>query len=66
MLQFTVPGTTGGGCANAIRKAVVAVPGITDVQADPPNRHLCVDGTVSADLIIRVLADVGCDASPSS
>ena len=66
MLQFTVPGMKCGGCANSVRKALVTVPGVTDIQADPPNRHLSVDGTVSPDLIIRALADAGYDASPSS
>ncbi|GAA4258452.1 hypothetical protein GBZ26_11705 [Azospirillum formosense] len=64
MLQFTVPGMTCGGCANAVRKALTAVPGITAIQADPPNRRLAVDGDVGADLIIRTLADAGYDASP--
>lgn len=66
MLQFTVPDMKCGGCANSIRKALVAVPGITDIQADPPNRHLAVDGDVGADVIIRTLADAGYDASPTS
>ncbi|MFP5516441.1 MAG: heavy-metal-associated domain-containing protein [Alphaproteobacteria bacterium] len=66
MLQFTVPGMTCGGCANAIRKALAAVPGVTDIQADPPNRRLAVDGDVGADLIIRTLADAGYDAAPAA
>lgn len=64
MLQFTVPGMTCGGCANAIRKALVAVPGITAIQADPPDRRLAVEGDVGADLIVRTLADAGYDATP--
>ncbi|HEY0834204.1 MAG TPA: heavy-metal-associated domain-containing protein [Azospirillum sp.] len=66
MLQFTVPGMKCGGCANSIRKALVAVPGVTDIQADPPNRRLAVDGDVGADLIIRTLADAGYDAAPAA
>ncbi|KAA0679530.1 heavy-metal-associated domain-containing protein [Roseomonas genomospecies 6] len=66
MLQFTVPGMTCGGCANAIRKALVAVPGIKGIQADPPNRRLAVKGDVGADLIIRTLADAGYDAAPAA
>jgi len=66
MLQFTVPGMKCGGCANSIRKALVTVPGVTAIQADPPNRLLTVDGTVGANLIIQALADAGYDASPSS
>lgn len=66
MLQFTIPGMKCGGCANSIRKALVAIPGVTDIQTDPPNRHLAVDGTVNADRIIRALADAGYDASTSS
>lgn len=66
MLQLTVPGMTCGGCATSIRKALVAVPGIRDIQADPPKRHLAVDGEVGADLIIHTLAEAGYDASPAS
>lgn len=66
MLQFTVPGMKCGGCANSIRKALAAVPGITGIQADPPHRRLAVDGDVGADLIIRTLADASYDAAPAA
>ncbi len=54
-----------GGCASAIRKALGAVPGITDIQADPPNRRLAVHGDVAADLVIRTLTDAGYEVAPT-
>lgn len=57
----TAPGIVCGGCANAIKAAVSAVPGVAAVEVAVPEKRVTVthDGRVSKAVIEETLATAG-------
>ncbi len=58
-LQFSVQGMTCGGCVRHVEKALKNTPDVTAVAVDLASGTATVEGTASADLLIRRVTEAG-------
>ena len=58
---FSVPDIMCGGCANAIKKALAPVPGVSSVEVDVPQKTVTVthDQTASREAVVASLGRAG-------
>lgn len=63
MVRLHVEGMTCAHCAMAVKKALLKVSGVKDVQVDLDRKEAVVDGEVDPDLLIRVVEEEGYRAS---
>jgi copper chaperone len=61
MHQFKVTDMTCGGCAASIRNAVLRVPGVRSIQADPARKDVVVDASadVTQEAIVAAITEAG-------
>ena len=61
MYQFKVTDMTCGGCAASVRNAVLRVPGVRSIQADPASIDVVVDATadVTREAIVAAIIEAG-------
>lgn len=59
MLKLEVENIKCGGCINAIRRALLAVPNVKDVIIDKDSDLVEVAGEAEREVIVSVLADLG-------
>ncbi len=58
--QYTVSGMSCQHCVHAVRSALVAVPGVTDVQVDLDSKQVVVQGEALDDAALRAaIAEAG-------
>lgn len=61
MYQFKVADMTCGGCAASIRNAVLRVPGVHSIQANPASKDVLVDASadVTREAIVAAINAAG-------
>ena len=61
MYQFKVTDMTCGGCAASVRNAVLRVPGVRSIQADPASKDVVVDAPadVTREAIVAAINKAG-------
>ena len=61
MYQFKVTDMTCGGCAASVRNAVLRVPGVRSIQADPASKDVVVDASadVTREAIVAAINEAG-------
>ena len=61
MYQFKVTDMTCGGCAASVRNAVLRVPGVRSIQADPASKDVVVDApaNVTREAIVAAINKAG-------
>jgi copper chaperone CopZ len=61
MYQFKVTDMTCGGCAASVRNAVLRVPGVRSIQADPASKDVLVDASadVTREAIVAAINEAG-------
>lgn len=64
MKQYQVTGMSCAACSARVEKAVSAVPGVTACSVSLLTNSMGVEGTASADAVIRAVQDAGYGASP--
>ena len=63
MEQYTVTGMSCAACSARVEKAVSAVPGVTSCSVSLLTNSMGVEGTASADAVIKAVVDAGYGAS---
>ncbi|MCA9650750.1 MAG: permease [Myxococcales bacterium] len=58
-LDLEVEGMTCGGCANRLRRALLAEPGVVDTEVDHEAGHAVIRGTASAERLRDVVREAG-------
>lgn len=59
MVRLHVEGMTCAHCVMAVKKALLKVSGVKDVQVDLDRKEAVVDGEVDPDLLIRAVEEEG-------
>ena len=61
MYQFKVEDMTCGGCAASVRTAVLSVPGVRSIEADPASKDVVVDAPaeVTREAIVAAIQQAG-------
>ncbi len=63
MIELNVEGMTCGHCEQTVRKALAAVPGVTEVvKVDRADNRAVVEGTPALDALISALQEEGYEA----
>ncbi len=63
MVRLHVEGMTCAHCVMAVKKALLKVSGVKDVQVDLDRKEAVVDGEVDPNLLIRAVEEEGYRAS---
>jgi copper chaperone len=61
MYQFKVTDMTCGGCAASVRNAVLRIPGVRSIEADPASKDVVVDASadVTREAIFAAINEAG-------
>lgn len=66
MTRLDVQGMTCGHCSAAVKRALEAVPGVSNATVDLSAGSATVDGDAPVDALVKAIVDEGYTATPAS